>query len=566
MQPRKTLTRQQKLFAMLCASQVHFMRFFWKDMLSLPPSTRQKTFWSDASERVMLATGRKTGKTIYLEARIVRHAITYTGEHMSERMVVTPGDNQMTPIQDRLLTRINMNPLFRLLKGGPNRNWNKNEGLLTFGRIKWYFRIDGSSGTDANMVGLRLDEIIGDEMQLTIKVTHRSRQQSALPDCKWLYCGVPNGVRHTPFWEIDQSEAGIDWKHYKFSTYANPLYWDVKRRDQLRQDYTEGSQDYITLVMGGWGEEVFSSFPPGSLAIDELLPYRIAALQASEIPFDLDMTALARISAKIQLPRVDALRYVIGMDYGMLQDPSELGIFYQQRKGDDETDYDGNTINVTWRMLGRIQIEGASPQAQARVLQCVAWILVERLIAVVCLDQAHAGIAVATELLESEQRAWWANVMIDANSGGTIEVDVAARRREELEEAGGQIVQVIKKVRRKQYATQQLQGALLAAKANLPNAALRLWLGKDDELIQELIDTREKKSEAGNIIYIPRSAAAHRPVDHNTDMLRDGVMAALEAKNRDESEGDSADDGTGWTEHPLFATKTVEVKYRAPWG
>jgi hypothetical protein len=525
MKPKRILTDKQKAFGLLLASQTSFMRVFWKDDLSRPPSTRQKLLWNDYSDRVILATGRKTGKTIMLEARLVRGGITRRqNDALDERMVVTPGDNQRNPIWTRVTTKIRRNSLFSLIL----KREHKNEGVLEWHTgVIHYFRIDGADGSDSNMVGLRLSEIIGDEMQLTHAVTHNSRKQSALPGCRWLYCGVPNGVRHTPFWEIDQSAVGRTWSRHKLSSYVNPLFWLATERQRLIEDYGEGTQDYITQVIGGWGEEVFSSFPPGSIAVDERMPYRVVRLRQQDLPGEVDLDALVYMTGRVLIPRVDAERYVVGMDYGQLQDPTQLGIAYQV-----------DTSTIDWKMLMRIQVDGASVPAQSRLLQLIAWILTERLLARVCLDQQHAGLGVAQNLMEGQFGSWWAGTLLDFNANGTELVDPAGAAREDLE-LDGRIRQEPKKVRRKQYYTQILQSALLAAKTNSTGSKLRLWLGNDADVIQELIDTRERKTEAGNIVYLPRKMATHRPEDHNTDMARAIVAAALAAQD---SEMDDTDE------------------------
>lgn len=546
MRVRSALTLRQKMFATVLHRQTAFLRWFWQNEITLPPSTRQKCLWNDESERVLLCTGRKSGKTLYIEGRVIRKSLIYRGKSLSERMFFTPGDNQINPTRERLITKIQGTPLFRMMLKG----YNKNEGTLNWHtRVIWHIRIEGSFGDDRNMVGLRLEEQIGDEMAFSNLVCHRSRMQSALPGCKWLYCGVPNGVRHTPFWALDQSREGKSWSRHKTSTFTNPLYWPEKTRDQLIEDYGRGTQDFITQVMGGWGEEVFSSFPPGALAIDDRLPYRMARIQGHEIPLEIDAVTLARLAAKLRLPRLpEVYQYVIGYDYGYLQDPGELGVAYRLRKED-----------TVWKMLFRIEILGANPLAQGRLFQFVGWFLGENRIARACLDMSHAGIAVATHLRElPDWGSYWNRKLFDFNANGVVAVDP----RGENEDQPPLSREQMKKVRRKVWFTQKLQAALLAARTDMP-ADVALWLGKDPELEQELVDTREKKTEAGNIVYIPRNDGHKRPVDHATDMLR-GIVAAALLAQEDTSEGEYDEEwagAVGFTEHSLFP---APVRARSP--
>lgn len=561
MQAKHPLTRQQKMFGALLAYRGPFMQRFWSDEFTLPRSTRQKLFQNDYSDRVLLATARKTGKTIYDEVRIIQGGLTHYGESASERMMVTPGEKQLDPIWDRVIARVNRNLLFRAMK----LSANKNEGVLKFRTgVSWFFRIDGSSGSDINMVGLRLEEIIGDEMAFTVRATHSSRKQSALPGCKWVYSGVPNGVRHTPFWSLDQTRDGAKWSRHKFSTFVNPLYWALEARARLIEDYGRGTQDFLTQVMGVWGEELFSSFPPGSMLIDPTLPYKVLRIQGKDIPMELDEVSFTRLAAHLVLPKPKKVyQFVIGEDYGNLQDPSVYGVAYRESKESHD-----------WKMLCRVQVSVAYPQAQARLLSCLTWILGEKLVARICLDQSNAGLAVATELLEQPDRLYWAARLLDFAAGGTItvkkkeldeetEVGVGWARQEETKFHPRRTTAANeKKVRRKQYFTEKLQAALLAARADLP-AEVRLTLAPDDELEQELIDTRERKTEAGNIVYLSRSEGKHRPVDHVVDMLRSLICAAIAAQDDEMIEEGDEDDLAQWSDQNLFSG---DHAWQAPWA
>ncbi len=532
MKAKRELTENQKLFYCMLTMQTSFLRHFWKADLTLPPSTRQKTFWNDESDRVLLCTARKTGKTIDGEGQVIRFGINHrvNGGGIEEAMLTTPGENQIAPIWDRVINRIDNNPLFRMLC----RAHPKNEGKIEFwSGVVWYFRIDGSSGTDANMIGLRCKKIIGDEQALTVRVCHNSRKQSALPDCKWRYAGVPNGVRHTVFWELDQTRAGADWSRHKFSTFVNPLYWKKKAMDALKADYGEGSQDYVTQVMGVWGEEVFSSFPPGSIAVDEALPYTTSKLTSQDILPDMLPLNRTILFNRLKVPRLNVAQYAIGMDYGFLQDPTEVVVAYRKENG-----------SADWFTAARIELVGCNPKAQSQFLNLLVEGLGHRMVESVCLDQASGGLAVAMDLLNDPYLGqWWQARLMDYAAGSSIEVEVILEdTKAALEEEGVVVHQQKKKVGRKQYATELLQFSLINAKHDLPNTALRLWLAKDAEMIQELIDTREKKTPAGRVVYVSRMDSGNRAIDHITDSLRCLVLACQAAQQRSmEETGDEVE-------------------------
>jgi len=168
------------------------------------------------------------------------------------------------------------------------------------------------------MVGLRAKFVVGDEMAFGNFVCHNSRLQTALPGAVWRYAGVPNGVRATPFYHID-NEPNNGWSKHHYPTYINPLYQSEEAKQQLITDYGgEDTQGYVTQVLGLWGEELVSSFPPGSIAVHDL-PYFIKTV----MPFQNE-SELEEIPLRVSLPTVRCERFALGMDYGFSPDPSEI--------------------------------------------------------------------------------------------------------------------------------------------------------------------------------------------------------------------------------------------------
>lgn len=533
MKARSQLTVRQKLFGALLHDQIAFMRHFWSDEITLPPSTRQKLLWGDASRQVLAATGRKVSKTLYLEGRIVRKSLAYRKRtRVSERMFAAPGDQQLQPTLLRLGTKLHTNPLFRLLFA-----INKNDKTIKCRtNVTWHTRIDGMSGDDRNMVGLRLDEIIYDEGAFTNRVCHNSRKQSALPHCEWFYAGVPNGVRHTPFWELDETDLGRNYSRHKVPTYANPLYWSEAERERLKADYEDSPHNYTTQVMGRWGAEVLSSFPPEAIAVRESAVYRIVTIHQHDIPsafFDYDPVQLTRLYAKLALTKpvlANNPQYALGMDYGFHQDPSEIVIAW--RDGDSKD----------WQAMHRITMLSVDPLAQARLIHFVIDALGRDRVGRMCIDLMSGAVAIAVELTRLDRFAeYYQQVIMDFAANSTKEVvDPTDNKR-------------VIRVRKKQWATQKLQMAMIAARSNLLSADFMLWLGKDDELVQELQDTRERKNESGTVIYIPRMLGGRRAVDHRTDALRALVTAIQEILDRGEMEyaDDDYADSVGWAPNPL---------------
>lgn len=69
--------------------------------------------------------------------------------------------------------------------------------------------------------------------------------------------------------------------------------------------------------MSVWGVELQSSFPPDRLAVDETLPYPIIHPSDKAIPRSVDIDPLKRVrlAAHLQLPKVKAVQYILGMGY-----------------------------------------------------------------------------------------------------------------------------------------------------------------------------------------------------------------------------------------------------------
>lgn len=533
MKERIQLTRNQKLFGVMLHSQSAFMRHFWADEISLRPSTRQKLLWNDVSTRVIGETARKVSKTLMLEGRIVRKSLAYRKRtRLSERMFAAPGDQQLQPTLLRLGTKIHANPLFTLLF-----EMNKNNKTITCRtNVVWHTRIDGTSADDRNMVGLRLDEIIFDEAAYTIGVCHHSRQQSALPNCEWLYTGVPNNVRNTPFWKISQTRAGHYWSHARASSYTNPLFWNETERVRLKADYADSPHDYITQVLGLWGEQMYSTFPPGSFAVDETIKGRVVNILPQDIPdsFEATPAELVKLYAKLTLGiPTNAREFALGMDYGYHQDPTEIGIAYR------------SDLDRAWRLFVRVHVVGVDPLAQARLIHYIVDLLGRERARRMVIDLMSGGVAVALELTQNQR---WGEYYKGFISDFAVSTMVLVADPMD----GNRTV----KVRKKQWATEQLQLAMLGAKT-MANGSEWLWIFKDDEMIQEMMDTRERKGEQGNVIYIPRVSHGKRAHDHCTDMLRCLVTAILEiAKSPDEQYSETVYlEEIGWADNPFRAER-----------
>ena len=200
-------------------AQLLFSTHFQKSDLGLEPTVPQKLMFLDASKRILLCTSRNVGKTISLIGRILRDIAIYLpqgGRQDEEILVFAPAEGHLMPVIDRLYANIARQPFFRHLVS----LWSRGDKpkLITKTGLTVHGRIEGSSNTAVNMVGLHPFKIYGDECAFGDFINHREgRVASAMPETKWLYAGVPNGVRTSPFYELDQKQMGHGWSKHKFS-------------------------------------------------------------------------------------------------------------------------------------------------------------------------------------------------------------------------------------------------------------------------------------------------------------------------------------------------------------
>lgn len=480
---------------------VWFRKFFWEGDLGEGPSWEQLLMFCDESDRVLLCTGRKIAKTVMLEATVIQDGVTNVPNKggMDEAMFTTPGDAHMNPFLDRVYGRLEREAIFRmLLVKRPERGDNPKVQFRT--GLTYYFRIEGMSGTDRNMAGLRAKYIRGDEQAFGNFVNHNSRLQTALPDAKWLYAGVPNGVRTSPFYALDQTHLGARWSRHKYPTYINPLYRNEAAHERLIRDYGGiETQGYQTQVLGHWGAEVQSSFPPEVLAVHPL-PYhfrRITARNLGEIR-DLDD---ARLGIVLALGTMRCHQFAFGWDYGFSPDPSILMGAVRQSEADDD-----------WKVVLIVEMRRVPSPAQKLIVEyCVRHLFQGQFVGLSS-DNVEAIHDIQYLFGGMPER------FIVADPGGATSVPVMIRDEtsglwELREEDDGDVAGAAQKlisVPNKELFTVRLRNWMVNARNSL--AGRRLWLPNHTDLLNELTGTTEAK---GNryVTYLP-------PVDPNNPKRR----------------------------------------------
>ena len=527
--------------------QVLFSTFFWERDLSLPMSTKQKVMYNDMSEKRLNCTGRKTAKTILLEGAVTRISCVHEGsmDSMDEGMFFTPGDVHMTRVRDRIMSKFETHDVFRHFK----IKYNKNDGVLDIATgLRWYFRIEGSSGRETNMVGPTCIYMLGDELAFGNQACEMGRKQTALPGCRWMYCGVPNGVRNSPFYELDQTHLGDEWSRHKLTSLDNPMYSDKygsaeAALKKLEREYGDrNSQGFVTQVLGEWGEEAYSAFPLSMIASRQL-PFMFMEFTGNEIEHAIQENSLDRL---IRLPRTGADRYAIGLDYGYSQDPAILILAYET--------YNNQLERYEWLELARMKFIQVPAIHQAKVINFINQSLDRRVKAIV--SDRYDVITSLTNKDSSDSLGNQDNYSEKTYCSapqGTMEL-IDHTGAPVIDDKTGKPVMM----RTKQWMTEQLRNSMSYANSNILHPYYLILSSDDIHTIEELVNTVERKTAGGYVRYEP----ARRGEDHNTDALRDLIYAIHQIVISGEA-GEYEEDLAGLGFVPASAGQ--QATWKAPW-
>lgn len=429
------LDRDTLMFGCLLVNRYLFTRMFWKSDLKMEPSPKQKRMMSDTSQKILACTARKVAKTVSLEAYIAQVAVLKEGEDIEENMIVTPRQKHLDPLLDRVVTKIQTEPFFKLLKPNSNRG----DGKITFAnKCIWYTRIEGDSPTGQNMVGLRAKHIVGDEMAFGLDGSHKARFQTALPDCRWILCGVPNGVRGTPFYKLDQTEEGKGWSRHHMTSFDNPILDNPTERARLERDYGgTNTQDYITQVKGEWGDEAMSSFP--RIGVEDV-PFAYIELTDTQVNAVVDgiftWGNLERLLLPLEPLGKRSQVWIAGVDVGFSPDPTVISLLF--REGD------------IWRLAARIKLMRVTGRRQALIIHACNRLLGMN-IHKIAIDCIGYGANLKDAFLVDEDlvtKAWdYSTIVMNANFGGRVQVGE--------DDKGNKL-----SIPTKQYSTDKLKDAL----------------------------------------------------------------------------------------------------------
>jgi hypothetical protein len=505
-----------------------FEKHFQRKDLSLEPTVNQKMMIADDSQRILLCTSRNVAKSVSLIGRIVKDAVTYVpeaGTRNDEILVFAPSESHLTPLVGRVFEMLIANPFFRPLI----KTWNKTTDrplLETHSGLKIHFRIEGQSGTDTNMVGLHPYKIYGDECAFGGFVCHRSRMAGALPNCKIIYAGVPNGVRTTPFYSLDKTSEGNDWSRHKFSMLtSNPLFLRSKKyRSQISKMFGGShSPDYITQVKGEWGDEAVSSFPPGAVSFDtfiygkKTLPYYTARLSGAEVG---TASRENRMMTLLKVPSVGCIRAVIGWDYGFSPDPTNFFVAVQSQE------------SGAWQSYCRISLYNTPLHRQIEILKMLVSNVLNNKVVCISTDNQIAY----QEMMREENVHVFKDLAKMSNPGGTIEYDtvdgiiVEESNKDRPEIVAHRNEGKIIKEWRKYWLTEMFRRYMISAILR-KETDVRLELGYDADLESELISTVERKTRNHTVYETPRDRNKVN-LDQIVDSARYCVDAIMEVESK----------------------------------
>lgn len=416
---KKTLTTEQLKFGSVLLNPLMFTTYFWKEELTIPGDRKdlpeemwgkqiisipQRMMLLDKSDKVLFCTGRKLGKTVAIESRVMQRGITYTKSRPGEALLTTPGDHHLAPIRRRLAYKIENTPFFNMMK----EQFNQSQGFLTFRfGLTWWMRVEGQKKTGESQVSLRAEDLIVDEAAFGDDASHEARQQTIMPGSKQLMAGVPTGIRATPFYRLDQTSEGDSWSKHKYPSYINPLYWSDKAKQEVIEKHGGiNTQSYLTQVLGEWGKEAFSSFP--KIPYISTLPFQYVELTEEKINANLNY-----LSSLLPLP-VSAIRdpqaWILGGDLGYSPAPTVLFLFYLKQE--------------VWYEFARIKLIRCNPFNQARIIDSINCEVLPERLKVIMLDLHGAGSAVMHCLLHDpfvNTHDDYPRKVIDANFAGRID-------------------------------------------------------------------------------------------------------------------------------------------------
>ena len=539
-------TKDEINFSLAVINPYLFTMMFWKEDMTvqnsrtdLPKEWRgkqvisreQRLMMLDNAQKVQFCMARKICKTICLESHYFQYPIlNLLTDKATEGMFYTPREIHRDPVIGRIKTKSSKTPLFSILKE------SFNEGKQEF-RFKtnfvWYNRIEGNpSMAGQNMVGPRCSYMIGDEGAYGNDGAYTERLNTALPDAKWLWCGVPNGIRGTKFHSISESKyQDSGWSVHRGRFSNNPIYHSMWAFKRLEEDHNgRNNQGFVTQVLGEWGEAMVASFP--ILPQSDEMPFTFREINGSKVSKNAQ-ELMAALSIKIPHKYDD---FIIGGDLGQSPSPTILSIMCK--------------IEGIWWHIATTEVILANNPMQASIIDSLATKVLPKRPLRVCIDAHGSGAGTLGILhdIPGFDNSYYRMYAVDAGFSGAmpdprIMIHKTCRQRIRYSSDGywycdqcktlvlGNKDTMAAMIPSKQFLTSDMKESFLNGQEYLDNRdqyvigqsnKIVIVLHRQDKLLlEELAGTTETESENGMIHY-------HPPVkdrDHRTDSIRACIRA-----------------------------------------
>lgn len=179
-----------------------------------------------------------------------------------EHLIATPNVNQLTPILDKIISRIRGSDLMESFIDQINRSKGTLDFKLYGGQHRMYARIAGSNN-ESNMVGLHIPKAMIDEVQLFNEAAYTQLLPAINtwePNAQFLAAGVSNGNRSSVLYKLDQKSP--QFKKYRIPAPQNPYYRIEDYERDLVRYRGEDSDEFQRLVLGRHGSATFVLITP----------------------------------------------------------------------------------------------------------------------------------------------------------------------------------------------------------------------------------------------------------------------------------------------------------------
>jgi hypothetical protein len=200
-----------------------------------------------------------------------------------EQLFVTANVAQMTPVLDRVISRLMSSDIFSSFHIEPNRSKGTLDVFLDR-MYRLYSRIAGKTG-ESNLVGLHVTNIFVDEAQILPKGAY----YQMLPTWNtWqkkkrlVLFGVPNGMtRSNVLWEADNLWGSF--KKYRIPATENPFFTRKDNEDAIAQYGGDKSDSYLNFVLGEHGSPTSLPISRNSIYREprEFFSYRFSVLDSN---------------------------------------------------------------------------------------------------------------------------------------------------------------------------------------------------------------------------------------------------------------------------------------------